>query len=595
MRDETDMTDAAARAILQHMRTQSGTLFRALDQDGDGILSADEIAAAPEVLKGLVRDADGCLRERDLGGPTDIPGMLRRSGIVRLLDPDGDLVITPEDIVDASARILRLDTDGDGCITAEDDLPDLTKNAENRMPMGTPKDRLAYQRKMFTRSAGITGPLPPGTDLRQQPGFLLIQEVSDRGDVQKSHKTILLDDMGEVAHSWPTPQRLPEATVTYLMANGNVARTTCEYDWLEMDGRFPIGTHGTVSIVAPDGAVLWKWSNIDSGGEALHHDIEVMPNGHILAISWHILDTPTAQAVGWPQQGERDRILLDKIIELKPDLETGETQIVWEWRMLDHLVQDRDPRAANFGDPAENIGKIDLNWPWLDTVQFNSGQIAHCNSVSYNAEEDVILLSSAIFGEAWVIDHSTTTAEAKGSTGGRYGKGGDLLWRWGNPQTHGLGQATDQILFWQHDAHFLPANVPHSGEILIFNNGMRRTPQGSPDPKQKCMGLLDGAYSDVLEITLPRDGAGLIEQGAPPQINWNFNDKAQHDIYSPFMSGAQRMPNGNTLMMQACDKRVVEVTASGEIVLDFHVGGPGRMFRIYKFASDAPGIKALRL
>lgn len=34
---------------------------------------------------------------------------------------------------------------------------------------------------------------------------------------------------------------------------------------------------------------------------------------------------------------------------------------------------------------------------------------------------------------------------------------------------------------------------------------------------------------------------------------------------------AQRMPNGNTLMLQAYDKRIAEVTPDGEMVLDFHV------------------------
>lgn len=169
------------------------------------------------------------------------------------------------------------------------------------------------------------------------------------------------------------------------MADGIVARTTCQYDWLDMDGSVPIGTHGTVSIVAPDGTALWEWSNIDAGDEALHHDIEVMPNGNILVISWQVLEASPARQAGW------------------------------------------------------------------------------------------------------------------------------------------------------------------------------------------------------------------VQQGAPPQIDWHFNADGRHEIYAPFMSGAQRMENGNTLMMQACDKRVLEVTPQGEIVLDFHVEGPGRMFRIYKFAPDDLGIRALGL
>ncbi|MCJ7873274.1 EF-hand domain-containing protein [Phaeobacter sp. J2-8] len=98
--------DDAARATLKQMRWQAGTLFRALDLDGDGRLSPTEIDAAPEVLRRMA-DSDGCLRESALGGATVIPYMIRRSGILRLLDPDGDLVITPRDIADAPARIRR--------------------------------------------------------------------------------------------------------------------------------------------------------------------------------------------------------------------------------------------------------------------------------------------------------------------------------------------------------------------------------------------------------------------------------------------------------------------------------------------------------
>ena len=59
----------------------------------------------------------------------------------------------------------------------------------------------------------------------------------------------------------------------------------------------------------------------------------------------------------------------------------------------------------------------------------------HTNGIDYNAEYDLIVLSVPRMNELWVIDHSTTTEEALGSTGGRWGKGGDLLWRWGNPRT----------------------------------------------------------------------------------------------------------------------------------------------------------------
>src|SRR5262249_36877966 len=94
----------------------------------------------------------------------------------------------------------------------------------------------------------------------------------------------------------------------------------------------------------------------------------------------------------------------------------------------------------------------------------------HVNAVSYNPRFDQIMISVRETNEVWIIDHSTTTAEAAAHRGGKYGMGGDILYRWGNPRAYRAASVADQKLFAQHDAHWIPAGLPGEGNLLVFNN-----------------------------------------------------------------------------------------------------------------------------
>ena len=149
--------------------------------------------------------------------------------------------------------------------------------------------------------------------------------------------------------------------------------------------------------------------------------------------------------------------------------------------MWDHTVQDADPNRANYGDPAEHPELVDINGD-QETPQISQEELArlqtlgyvpedaapedlesdfmHTNAIAYNAALDQIAVSVLRFNEIWIIDHSTTTAETAGHTGGRWGRGGDLLYRWGNPRTYGRGGKDDQRLFGQHDIRWVPEGLP---------------------------------------------------------------------------------------------------------------------------------------
>jgi len=282
-----------------------------------------------------------------------------------------------------------------------------------------------------------------------------------------------------------------------------------------------------------------------------------------------------------------DGLWPEHLVEVRPIRPNG-GEIVWEWHVWDHLIQDRDPKLRFFGKPEEHPERIYINGdfgrrrdseeemaqlralgyiadsppaggqPTLDPNRNNDWN--HANSISYNPELDQIVISVLRFSEIWVIDHSTTTEEAAGRSGGNGGKGGDLLYRWGNPQTYlGPGFAQQQQLFSQHDVRWIPDGWPGAGNLTVFNNGR---------------GRFDGAYSSVDEIRLPKIGrrgyaAKDAKLPADAELVWSFSGSDGERFYSSHISGTERLPNGNTLICVGIQGRIFEVTPQGKTVWDY--------------------------
>jgi hypothetical protein len=315
-------------------------------------------------------------------------------------------------------------------------------------------------------------------------------------------------------------------------------------------------------------------------------------------IAWELKNEAEALQAG------RDPALLtdaelwpDHIIEVEPVGATGGT-IVWEWHVWDHVIQDFDVTKDNFGVVADHPELLDINHVRTGALPGRADWM-HANAMDYNAELDQILLGSNFMHEIYVIDHSTTTAEAAGSTGGSSGKGGDFLYRWGNPQAYDRGDTTDQTLYGQHHPHWIEPGLPGAGNILVFNNGGDRP---------------GGAYSSVDEFTPPVDGNGdyTLDPGqayGPDSLVWSYTATPTTDLFSGGLSGAQRLPNGNTLI---CEGRgtttngaanFFEVTNAKQTVWQYinPVTGTGPVaqgtipdsshntFRILRYAGTYPG------
>jgi hypothetical protein len=386
-----------------------------------------------------------------------------------------------------------------------------------------------------------------------------------------SKQTYLIDDDGDTVHTWNSDYRPGNAV--YLLEDGDLLRTGKLPDDTPFADTGGVG--GTVQRIQPDGTISWEYEHASSTYQ-LHHDVEILPNGNLLMIAWELKTQAEAISAG------RDPSLLsdgelwpDHVIEVAPN----DNSIVWEWRAWDHLVQDYDETKPNYGVVGDHPELIDLNYV-SPGPQSGGADWNHTNSIDYNAELDQILLSVRNFSEIWIIDHSTTTAQAASHSGGNSGHGGDLLYRWGNPQAYDAGSAADQQLFVQHDAQWIESGSPGAGHILVFNNGQGRS---------------DGDYSSVDEIVPPLDGSGAYTLSGsvygPAAPTWSYTAPTPTDFYAANISGAQRLPDGNTLVCDGPSGYFFEVTDAGQTVWSYQYSGdPGAVFRVTRYAADYPGL-----
>jgi hypothetical protein len=362
-------------------------------------------------------------------------------------------------------------------------------------------------------------------------GYVLFSPIS-------STTTYLIDKCGKQMKTWPSTYRpgqavyiLPDGT---LLRSGNANNTTFNAG----------GRGGIIQKIDWNGNPTWTYT-ISDATQCQHHDIKALPNGNVLAIVWESKTNTEAIAQGRNPSLVPSTVWSEKIIEIQPVGATG-GNIVWEWHLWDHLVQDFDSSKPNFGTVSASPQLINLNYGASAT---NTDWI-HLNSVDYNPTLDQIMLSSHEFDEIWIIDHSTTTAQAASHSGGNSNKGGDILYRWGNPRAYNNGIVSDQKLFGQHNAYWIENGYPFQNQIMIFNNGNGRT---------------GGNYSTVEIINPPVSGFNYTATlpYLPTTPSWLYNSGNSNTIYAANISGSQQLPNGNVLLCDGPLGTFREVNSSG--------------------------------
>ena len=363
-------------------------------------------------------------------------------------------------------------------------------------------------------------------------------------------ETYLIDNCGNLVNLWTSASNRPAVSV-YLLENGNLLRTNQTSNGFIGAG----GAGGRIEIFNWDDELIWSYEYA-SDNRVQHHDVAYLPNGNILFLAWEKYSNAEAIAAGRNPSTTNGEVFGDHIIEIKP-IGNDDAEIVWEWHVWDHLVQEFDPNKNNFGVVADHPELLDFNF---GVSGGNNRDWTHFNSINYNEDLDQILLSSPYLNEIYIIDHSTTTAEAASHTGGNANRGGDLLYRWGNPRAYQQGTVEDQKLFGQHDARWIPAGYPDAGKIMVFNNGF-----GRPAGDYSTVDVIDPPLNNNMYTYLPN------EAFAPENLFWIYQADPPTDLFSGRISGAQRLPNGNTLICQGRGGIFREVTYDGTLVWEYHM------------------------
>ena len=442
------------------------------------------------------------------------------------------------------------------------------------------------------------------------PGYVLFNPL-------KSATAYLINKDGQVVHTWTS--ELGVMGGMYLRDNGNLLRSAVINEAPVFGGG---GQGGAFQEFTWDGDLVWEFSYYSEEYRP-HHDIALLPNGNFLSIAWEAKSVEEAIALGRnPDAIPKAGLWPDWIFEMQP-VGNNDADIVWEWHLWDHVIQDFDETKANYGVVADHPELLDINVGELPepitqeeldrnkamditvtnaTVENRGSDLYHMNAINYNAELDQIALSLPGISEVFIIDHSTTTEEAAGHTGGRWGKGGDILYRWGNPANYGRGGEEDQKLGDQHDVRWIPEGYPGAGNLTVFNNNA----QG-----------VGPAKSAVFELQTPLTESGYTLEGSgpygPEAPVWQYIAEQPMQFFSPFISGANRMKSGHTMIAEGAAGRFFEVDAAGNVVWAYltpyagylrnpdgtspHPAGPlaYATFRAMHIASDHPGLAGRNL
>ena len=428
----------------------------------------------------------------------------------------------------------------------------------------------------------------------------------------QSEKTFLIDMEGEVVHTWSLGNN------PRLLENGNLMDRGDGGSFVEMDW---------------DGKIAWDYRDPRPNYNA-HHDFVRTFNKKLnkfttMYIANKSVTQEMAIAAGADPKRDYSGAQVDCIVEV--DMAGN---VIWEWWPFDHVCQDIDPSKNNYIGEGKTFadwpGKLNINLPgrplrrdWL-----------HFNSMDYNEELDHVVANS-VQGEFYVADHGGTFIEGdpEKSIALAAGPKGDFLYRFGDPARYEQGDPPRVLEDWtasttghkqiggSHDIQWIRPGLPGAGHFLLFNNGQYLMESTNQSTILEINPFFDSNKIDTGKYVNPPD-AGYFSYRAhrdthkhaknmSNQILWWYGSKSNQGFFSHIGSGAQRLPNGNTLICSMTEGHIFEITSEGELVWEYvnpvsRIDGTVKvmpdntpminaLFRAYRYGPDHPALKGKAL
>ena len=431
---------------------------------------------------------------------------------------------------------------------------------------------------------------------------------------------ILIANDGSVVHTW---ENVYGGLSHYLEADGTLLRGFRDPEILHFRQG---GVTGGLQELAWDGKVLWEWKLGDEK-RVLHHDISRLPNGNILALGWELKtrrrgDQSRTSARGGARKRADARVRcsrFSRFARAAPRSYGSGTSGITSYRTTTRASPTTEV-------PAERPERLDLNagaeavghqrrgarpaaGPGL--CGFRSGRPRICGWTSCTptpstTTRDSIRLPSRC--RLWARSGSSITRpppkKPEVQREVEPGKGGDILYRWGNPATYGRGDTSSTRLFFQHDVRWIPEGWERAGNLTIFNNGRDR-PAGRFLFRRR-----NQATAKAGRNLWPSRRA---KPTAPDRVGLDGSASAR-SLCSLHFRRAARLQNQNTFVCAGTDGRLLELSPAGEIVWEYRnpFGGnlvmadgkpatagaderPYAVFRATRIPLDHPALKGRHL